>query len=63
MLRRLGTNEQGEFAENLERMAGTVPVGRLGTAEEVATFATWLLSEEASYISGGIFLIDGALNA
>jgi NAD(P)-dependent dehydrogenase (short-subunit alcohol dehydrogenase family) len=63
MLRRLGTNEQGEYAENLERMAGTVPVGRLGTAEEVATFATWLLSEEASYISGGIFLIDGALNA
>ena len=30
--------------------------------EEVANFATWLLSEEASYISGGVFLIDGALN-
>jgi 3alpha(or 20beta)-hydroxysteroid dehydrogenase len=63
MLRRLGTDEQGEFAENLERMAGTVPAGRLGTAEEVANFATWLLSEEAAYISGGVFLIDGALNA
>jgi 3alpha(or 20beta)-hydroxysteroid dehydrogenase len=63
MLRRLGTDEHGEFAENLERMAGTVPAGRLGTAEEVANFATWLLSEEAAYISGGVFLIDGALNA
>jgi 3alpha(or 20beta)-hydroxysteroid dehydrogenase len=63
MLRRLGTDEQGEYAANLERMAGTVPAGRLGTAEEVANFATWLLSEEANYISGGIFLIDGALNA
>jgi NAD(P)-dependent dehydrogenase (short-subunit alcohol dehydrogenase family) len=63
MLRRLGTNEQGDYAANLERMAGTVPLGRLGTAEEVANFATWLLSDEASYISGGVFLIDGALNA
>jgi 3alpha(or 20beta)-hydroxysteroid dehydrogenase len=63
MLRRLGTDDQGEYGANLERMAGTVPAGRLGTAEEVANFATWLLSEEANYISGGIFLIDGALNA
>jgi len=63
MLRRLGTDDQGEYAANLERMAGTVPAGRLGTAEEVANFATWLLSEEANYISGGVFLIDGALNA
>jgi 3alpha(or 20beta)-hydroxysteroid dehydrogenase len=63
MLRRLGTDEHGDYAANLERMAGTVPAGILGTAEEVANFATWLLSEEASYISGGVFLIDGALNA
>jgi 3alpha(or 20beta)-hydroxysteroid dehydrogenase len=63
MLRRLGTDEHGEYAANLERMAGTVPLARLGTAEDVSNFATWLLSEEASYISGGIFLIDGALNA
>jgi 3alpha(or 20beta)-hydroxysteroid dehydrogenase len=63
MLRRLGTNAEGDYTASLERMAGTVPAGRLGTAEEVANFATWLLSEEASYISGGVFLIDGALNA
>jgi 3alpha(or 20beta)-hydroxysteroid dehydrogenase len=63
MLRRLGTDEHGEYAANLERMAGTVPMGRLGTAEEVANFATWLMSEESSYITGGVFLIDGALNA
>jgi 3alpha(or 20beta)-hydroxysteroid dehydrogenase len=63
MLRRLGTDEHGEYAANLEKMAGSVPAGRLGTAQEVANFATWLLSEEASYISGGVFLIDGALNA
>jgi NAD(P)-dependent dehydrogenase (short-subunit alcohol dehydrogenase family) len=44
-------------------MASTVPPGRLGTAQEVANFATRLLSEEARYISGSIFLIDGEFNA
>jgi NAD(P)-dependent dehydrogenase (short-subunit alcohol dehydrogenase family) len=63
MLQRLATDEQGEYTANLQRMASTVPLGRLGTAQEVANFATWLLSEEASYVSGGVFLIDGALNA
>jgi 3alpha(or 20beta)-hydroxysteroid dehydrogenase len=46
-----------------ERMARSVPLGRYGTAEEVAAFATWLFSDEASYVSGATHLIDGALNA
>lgn len=46
-----------------DRMASQVPLGRLGTAEEVATLATWLLSDDAAYISGNVVLIDGALNA
>jgi len=47
-----------------ERVAGTVPLGkRYGTAEEVANLVVWLLSDEASYVSGSLHLIDGALNA
>jgi NAD(P)-dependent dehydrogenase (short-subunit alcohol dehydrogenase family) len=47
-----------------ERTASQVPLGgRYGTAEEVAGLAVWLLSDEASYISGATHLIDGALNA
>jgi 3alpha(or 20beta)-hydroxysteroid dehydrogenase len=42
----------------------TVPYGkRYGTAAEVASMVTWLLSPESEYVSGTIQLIDGALNA
>jgi len=35
------------------------PMGRLGTAEEVANLALYLASDESSYTTGGIHLIDG----
>jgi 3alpha(or 20beta)-hydroxysteroid dehydrogenase len=44
--------------------AARVPLGkRYGTANEVAGCVLWLLSDEASYVSGSTQLIDGALNA
>jgi len=44
--------------------AARVPLGRrYGTADEVANMVAWLLSDEASYVSGATHLIDGALNA
>jgi NAD(P)-dependent dehydrogenase (short-subunit alcohol dehydrogenase family) len=46
-----------------QRTSSSIPVGRYGTADEVASLATWLLSPEASYVSGSTHLIDGALNA
>jgi 3alpha(or 20beta)-hydroxysteroid dehydrogenase len=39
------------------------PFGRYGAAEEVAALATWLLSEDASYCSGGAFPVDAAITA
>lgn len=36
-----------------------VPLGRLGTMEEVADAALWLLSDEAGYINGQIIGVDG----
>jgi 3alpha(or 20beta)-hydroxysteroid dehydrogenase len=49
--------------EVYDRTAARVPLSRYGTAEEVANLVTWLLSDEASYVSGATHLIDGALNA
>jgi NAD(P)-dependent dehydrogenase (short-subunit alcohol dehydrogenase family) len=46
-----------------QRISAQVPLGRYGTAGEVARLSVWLLSDEASYISGATHLIDGALNA
>jgi NAD(P)-dependent dehydrogenase (short-subunit alcohol dehydrogenase family) len=42
-----------------QRLAATVPLGRAGTAEEVARAVLWLLSEEASYVTGAILAVSG----
>jgi NAD(P)-dependent dehydrogenase (short-subunit alcohol dehydrogenase family) len=43
----------------VEQMKGGVPMGRSGSAEEVARAVLWLLSDEASYITGGILPVSG----
>jgi NAD(P)-dependent dehydrogenase (short-subunit alcohol dehydrogenase family) len=40
-----------------------VPMGRYGTYEEVARLALFLASEEASYCTGGTFVVDGGFVA
>ncbi len=42
-----------------ERLGPAVPMGRAGTAEEVAAPIVWLLSDEASYTTGAILDIGG----
>jgi len=37
------------------------PMGRLGTAQEVAALAVFLASDEASYITGQLHLVDGGM--
>jgi len=46
--------------DRLERLLPGVPMGRVGSAEEVAQAVLWLASDEASYISGAIVPISGA---
>ena len=38
-----------------------IPLGRPGTTEEVAAAVAWLVSDEASYVTGASFLIDGGM--
>jgi len=41
------------------RLAGGVPMGRAGRAEEVAEAVVWLLSDKASYVAGAILPVTG----
>ena len=45
--------------DRLTKMVGGVPMGRVGSTDEVATAVLWLLSPEASYITGVIVPISG----
>ncbi|MFN8621711.1 MAG: SDR family oxidoreductase [Chloroflexota bacterium] len=40
-----------------------VPLGRMGTADEVAGVVTFLLSPDAAYVSGAVWGVDGARTA
>ncbi|MDE2363087.1 MAG: SDR family oxidoreductase [Hyphomicrobiales bacterium] len=46
--------------ERLQKLMQFVPMGREGTAEEVAEAVVWLLSDEASYVSGALLDVTGA---
>ena len=45
------------------RMLDVHPLGRIGTPAEIASFVSYLVSEEASYITGAALTIDGGLSA
>lgn len=45
--------------DRVHRMASGVPMGRAGTADEVARVVLWLLSDEASYVTGAIIPVGG----
>ena len=43
----------------IEEVQKTIPIGRLGSVKEIASFISWLASDENTYISGQNLVIDG----
>jgi 3-oxoacyl-[acyl-carrier protein] reductase len=46
-----------------EALIAETPSGRAGTPEEVASVVAYLCSEEAKYVNGSVFVMDGGLTA
>lgn len=45
--------------EEMKRLVGLHPIGRLGKAEEIAELVAWLASDKASFVTGSYYPIDG----
>ena len=51
----------GREQEMFQKLSAYQPLGRMGTPEEVAQLALYLCSDEASFITGQAFPIDGGV--
>jgi 3-oxoacyl-[acyl-carrier protein] reductase len=54
MTRALQAKTQGDWAAQ-------IPLGRLGTVDDVAAAACYLASDEASYITGHVLAVNGGM--
>lgn len=50
---------QGDYDTARQMFIARQPMGRLGTAEEIAHLAVYLASDEASFTTGAIHVVDG----
>ena len=47
--------------ERAQQIAAKVPMGRMGTPQEIADLVVWLCSDQASYVTGAGFTADGGM--
>jgi 2-keto-3-deoxy-L-fuconate dehydrogenase len=55
----LAKNYPGQEEQMFEKLSRSQPIGRMGTTGEVAALALYLCSDEASFITGNDYPIDG----
>lgn len=49
--------------QDAHAMDAMVPMGRIGQPDEVANAVVWLMSDQASYVTGSVLSVDGGLSA
>lgn len=50
-----------EDKQKLDALLKNIPLGRMGEPEEVASLAAFLASDEAAYVTGSTYVVDGGL--
>jgi NAD(P)-dependent dehydrogenase (short-subunit alcohol dehydrogenase family) len=55
----LQRNYRGQEQEMFQKLAATQPIGRMAEPDEIAHFALYLCSDEAGFITGCDYPIDG----
>jgi len=48
-------------ADKVEAMVKTIPVGSLGRPEEIASLVAWLASDDAGFVTGATYDINGGM--
>jgi len=55
----IAKNYAGQEAEIFEKLSKSQPIGRMGASEEIASMALYLCSDEAAFITGNDYPVDG----
>ena len=55
----ISKNFSGQESEMFDKLSKSQPIGRMGTPHEIAALALYLCSDEASFITGNDYPIDG----
>ena len=58
----LAKNYPGKEKEMFEKLAATQPIGRMAAPAEVANMAFFLASDEAKFLTGADYLVDGGFS-
>lgn len=59
----MASSAPAEIPAARERIGGQLALGRLAEPEEIAAGITWLLGDQASYVTGSHLVVDGGLLA
>lgn len=55
--------DMGGIKEHIARVARSIPMGHFGTPDDIAALAAYLGSDEARFVTGAVYAIDGGLGA
>ena len=55
----MGSSNTADVATQRERAIGSIPLGRLGTADEIAKAVVFLAGDDSSYVAGAELSVDG----